>query len=123
MTEQTWLTVVELSAKLHFVNDKTTERKLRLFTVACARRALPYCTSRAFHDALATAERFADDPAAEAEPMRLTRNRVTRQTKWKDFNEQGLANALMNDAVASAAWLAAQYAHDIARPRSPSAER
>ncbi|HUR54402.1 MAG TPA: hypothetical protein VMZ71_09740 [Gemmataceae bacterium] len=44
MTEAEWLAAIDPVAMLAFVRGKTTERKLRLFAVACCRRIAEHIT-------------------------------------------------------------------------------
>lgn len=60
MTEQEWLQCTDPERMLGFLKGKVSDRKLRYFLVACARRVLPPDPDEAMIEALAVAERFAD---------------------------------------------------------------
>jgi hypothetical protein len=67
MTRADWLTCGDPAAMLHFLRDRASDRKLRLFAVAWGRdvwRLLPDERSR---DAVLTAERYADGAATVAD--------------------------------------------------------
>ena len=73
MTEEQWLASDDPEQMLAFLHGRTSERKLRLFLVACARRVLPSSPDGDTVEALAVAEQFAD--GAES-PHRLARARA-----------------------------------------------
>jgi hypothetical protein len=87
MTEKEWLACTDPKKILKFLRRKASERKLRLFAVACARRVehLPYRgisaeesdkARAADRHALAVAERFADNLASAAE-LKVAMNSTT----------------------------------------------
>src|SRR4051795_4509713 len=60
MTEGEWLTCTDLQAMLQFLHDKVSERKLRLFAVACCRRVWPLLRHRDSQRAVEMSEQYAD---------------------------------------------------------------
>jgi hypothetical protein len=67
MTEQEWLACPDPEPMLKFFQRKVSERKLRLFACACARRVRPYFSDRRGWRAVTVAERYADGAATERE--------------------------------------------------------
>jgi hypothetical protein len=78
MTEAEWLACTEPGAMLEFVKGKASDRKLRYFLVACARRVLPSSPDEDMIEALAAAERFADGIETR---YRLARIRSSLKTR------------------------------------------
>lgn len=67
MTEGEWLACIDPARMLRFLRDKASDRKLRLFAVACC-RTVPGCLdTEACRAAVETAERFADGQASAEE--------------------------------------------------------
>lgn len=60
MTEQEWLASDEPHKMLNFLRSKTSDRKQRLFAVACCLRVWSSLKHDAFRKALESAEKFAD---------------------------------------------------------------
>ena len=60
MTEEDWISLADPQPMLAFLRGRASDRKLRLFAVACCRRMSEDLPGPHFHDALAWAERFAD---------------------------------------------------------------
>ena len=60
MTEQEWLTCTEPHKMLEFLRDKVSERKLRLFAVACCRRVWRWMTDERSRQAVEISEMYAD---------------------------------------------------------------
>src|SRR5215204_2207964 len=61
MTEAEWLACTEPMLLLEFVRAKVSDRKLRLFAVACCRRGRSILRSRTTLAALDALEAYADD--------------------------------------------------------------
>jgi hypothetical protein len=73
MTESEWLAGSRVEEMLKHLGPSGSPRKLRYFHVACARRVLPPDPDHEMAEALAVAERFADQAASIRE---LTRART-----------------------------------------------
>ena len=76
MTEAQWLACADPTPMLHFVRGRASERKLRLFAVACCRQAWEWVALMPGHDReqraiadrlILVAERYADREASETE--------------------------------------------------------
>jgi hypothetical protein len=61
MTEAEWLACNDPRPMLHFVKSRVSNRKLRLFDIACCRRIWALLADSRQRDVFAVAERYADD--------------------------------------------------------------
>ena len=69
MTEYEWLTSGSASAMLAFLEDRMSDRKLRLLACACCRRVWHFLTEDGGRQAVEMAERFADGWATRDQVM------------------------------------------------------
>src|SRR5262245_34824521 len=69
MTEVEWLACTNPEPMLEFLRGKATDRKVRLFAVACCRRVWPSLEHEEFREAVRKAESFADGLADRAEML------------------------------------------------------
>jgi hypothetical protein len=67
MTEAEWLACADPQKMLEFLEDRASDRKLRLFGCACTRQVWDLLTEDCFRDAVEVAERFADGRASGKE--------------------------------------------------------
>jgi hypothetical protein len=81
MTEAEWLASTDPERMLTFLKGKASDRKLRYFLVACARRVLPGEADEDMIEALAVAEQFADGMESR---NRLARIRSALKTRHQD---------------------------------------
>ena len=67
MTESEWFTCADLMQMMDVVRGRASERKLRLFAVACCRRLWQEITAEQSRAAVLVAEKFADGQATNQE--------------------------------------------------------
>jgi hypothetical protein len=65
VTEAEWLGATDPAPMLEFLRDRASDRKLRLFAVACCRRVWNLARDERLKTALDTLERYADGAAGE----------------------------------------------------------
>src|SRR5262245_996761 len=88
MTEAEWLTGEHPNTEMMLkrLGTNASPRKLRLFLVACARRALPSGADKEMLEALDVAERFADGLVKRSDLKRtretLTKSHSARAKRW-----------------------------------------
>jgi hypothetical protein len=129
MTEIEWLTCEEPSAMLACLPGEVTNRKLRLFAVACCRRATALLSAEIMQ-ALLVAELFAEGQASESErkAARAAAMAASRVDYGAGTAKGAVAHALARKATDAArfaappaGWLAAVSAWTAATKR-PAAE-
>jgi hypothetical protein len=91
MTEQEWLECAEPQKLLDLLRGKASDRKLRLFAVACCRRIQHLLEDERSRHAVAVAERFADNCAGEDERHRAAAD--ASRARSRDRNDDALAAA------------------------------
>jgi hypothetical protein len=97
MTEEEWLKCADPTPMLEFLRGKVSNRKLRLFAVACCRHVWQWLLGYS-REAVKVAERYADKQATRAE---LTK---ARNDVWKDFGPTEGYDSAMACAQYAAAW-------------------
>ena len=65
MTEAEWLACADTRPMLEFLHDKTSDRKLRLFAIACARRVWPLLADDRSRRVIEVAEHLAEGLVGE----------------------------------------------------------
>jgi hypothetical protein len=99
MTEEEWLACADPSKMLRMISSKATERKLRLFTVACCRRIRHLLDVEECQRAVEVAERYADGQA-DADELDEARRAATENihiATW--FRDQGCALSAVDRAT------------------------
>jgi hypothetical protein len=69
MTEAEWLTCNDPDVMLNHLRDNVSDRKLRLFAVACCRQVWSMLATSECRQAVGISEHFADDPSVKEELM------------------------------------------------------
>ena len=69
MTESEWLACTDPEPMMKFLRGRASDRKVRLFAVACCRRVWPSLEHEEFRDAVRKAESFADGLADRDEML------------------------------------------------------
>jgi hypothetical protein len=64
MTQEEWLASTDPAPMLEFLKGRASDRKLRLYAVACARQLWHHLTPKRTRDAIETAERYAEGLAS-----------------------------------------------------------
>ena len=105
MTESEWLVCDDANPMFHCLSKATrlTERKVRLFAVACCRRIAYWFTDPALGAALDVAERYADGLASEAELTAADQAALAVEEQLETEAEDDPARANAADAFYHAA--------------------
>jgi hypothetical protein len=98
MTEVEWLSCANPEPMLAFIQGKVSERKLRLFAVACCRKAWRLIPELPFRITVEESERLADGlTSAEAVAAAYT-------TAWNALSRINHTGYARDDAVTEACW-------------------
>jgi hypothetical protein len=103
MTEQEWLTCTDPAKMLDFLRTRSSNRKARLFAVACCRQGWHWLTNSYLRLAVEAAESYADG--------RITEDDLTkaRAAAWSVSANRGThATAAARAAVRESSWAAAR---------------
>lgn len=125
MTEAEWLASADPGPLLHWVRGKVSDRKLRLFAVACCRSADLERIDTAAGRAVEAAERFADDRVTESRLAEVHREYQPHRSRdasdlWQFSRGSELAAREVSQPDAwAAAWDVAWSARVVARDGSP----
>lgn len=84
MTETEWLECTDPKPMLEFLRDKASDRKLRLFAIACVLPLLHRISHEPGLEAVEVSERYADGLATEAE-LELSYERLDRRLNESDW--------------------------------------
>jgi hypothetical protein len=108
MTEAEWLACADPLRMLTFLEGRASERKLRLFAVACCRRVWHRLGDKRSQIAVETAEKYADGRANETELSSV------RAAVWQGPKLWPTPWACTHEVAHKAAWFACQNAARIA---------
>lgn len=111
MTEAEWVSSTSPEAMLEFLRRSgwLSERKLRLFACACARRGWPLLADERSRDAVQVAERYADGRASEAERKATSAAVPCRYGNPDDVTDPENIGAFGTEAAACTAFGADDY--------------
>jgi hypothetical protein len=118
MTEAQWLACTDPDAALRQVRRRASQRKLRLFAVACCRQVWHLLDPK-HHESVAVAERFADGEATVAE-LRAAHSSLLDPYHFAHPTDESRAASFAGYQVAhGAAYDAARIAAESARHALP----
>jgi hypothetical protein len=110
VTESEWLACADPTLMLEYLLGKASDRKLRLFAVACCRLIEPFIRHEGYHRAVEAAEGFADGRVAveSLSQARAAAWATCEEAVWKAGDWVGRAcQAVADPSAASAAATAA----------------
>jgi hypothetical protein len=114
VTEHEWLYQDWSSAMLAHLIHKASDRKFRLFAVACCRRIWDHFRDSRAREAVEVAERFADG-AADNQELRAARQAMTLAQRELPWRQRGKPRGI---ALRAAQWVVADQSWDAARGAS-----
>lgn len=88
MTESQWLASTEPKKLLKYLHKRSSERKRRLFAVACCRRAWQHFKGGVCHGCLQTAEQYADGLTSGAELLQAETEALEAFTLCRDAGDE-----------------------------------
>lgn len=101
MTEEQWRSCVSPEAMLHYLSDRASPRKLRLYAIGCCRRIWHLLTDDRCRHAVELAQRFVDGRAAANDLAAAERVVASVARVWGDI---GSSVARATFALGGAAW-------------------
>jgi hypothetical protein len=106
MTEADWMAFTDPRPLLGFLRGRSSDRKLRLFAVACCRRVWDLLPDERCRSAFETAERFADGLASLKSIREVRRAALHSYESYSDHDESGRFTGQESAAlaVAGACW-------------------
>jgi hypothetical protein len=106
MTEVEWLTCTDRLPMLAFLRGKASDRKLRLFALACCARVSHLLQEEEGQEAITYVERYAEG-AIKPNTLRkrLRRLESARQRRIKPYSPQWFANLVVEQVVSPSAVL------------------
>jgi hypothetical protein len=120
MTEAQWRTGTDLKKMLKYLRRRASERKRRLFAVACCRRVLHLIPIQLYlipdqqaAEALTTVERYADGLVGSTELIRAEEHAYEIFSQAKDAGSESsrlVADALYGATCGDVGWDIAEYA-------------
>jgi hypothetical protein len=134
MTEAEWLACADPTPMLEFLRGRVSDRKLRLFAVACCRRLGNRLSDRYSRKALRMAERYADAELSEdklgfvwGDARRAARVAYRRQRETAEAAAMMAVSMLCETdtgrAVTAVGWAAACEAYSGPQPRLADVQR
>jgi len=123
MTEEQWQSCGEPEAMLSFLRNRVSNRKLRLFAVACCRGIWPLLIDERSRQAVEIAELFAEGRATRSERVAARSAGLTAvETSWQGapandpdaFPSWQTRASIRATAASAAQWSAARSAYDAA---------
>jgi hypothetical protein len=113
VTEKQWITGTELKTLLKYLRRRASERKRRLFAVACCRRVLHLLSDENASESVAATERYAEGLATNLELVRAEEVAYDIFSAARDAgleSQRLLADSLYGAACGGVGWDIAEYA-------------